>query len=84
MKRFTCVVVLCLVAGCRSEAKPELIPLEKLPDGVLKTAQETLPKVKFEQAIRRPDGGFEVRGKDAAGKIRDVEFSQDGKVLEIE
>ena len=84
MKRVVLLGVCLLLAGCGQEAKNELIPLEKVPENIRTTAKETLPQVEFEQAIRRPDGGYEVRGKEKSGKVRDVEFSADGKVIEIE
>jgi hypothetical protein len=84
MRRFFFWMVLCLIAGCGTEAPGELIPLERLPDGHLKTAQESLPDVQFENALKRSDGSYEVRGKDKKGKVRDVEMSASGEVLEIE
>ena len=51
---------------------------------MLQTAKEKLPDVKFENALKRSDGTFEVRGRDQKGKVRDVEFSATGEVLEIE
>ena len=84
MRRVVLLSACLLLAGCGGKPKPELIPLEKVPEAIRTTAKETLPEVKFDQAIRRPDGGYEVRGKDASGKVRDVEFSKDGKVIEVE
>ena len=84
MRRLLLGIVFFCVAGCESGAKDELIPLEKLPDGLLKTAQEKLPEVQFENALKRGDGSYEVRGKDPKGKVRDVEMSATGEVLEIE
>lgn len=84
MKRALFLSAFLVLAGCGGKPKPELIPLEKVPEAIRTTAKETLPQVEFDQAIRRPDGGYEVRGKDASGKVRDVEFSADGKVIEIE
>jgi hypothetical protein len=49
-----------------------------------KAAQEKLPDVKFENAVKFKDGNYEVRGKDAKGKVRDVEFSPTGEVTEVE
>lgn len=84
MKNSVICLLLLSLCGCAEEPKAALIPLDKLPANVLQVAKETLPEVTFEQAMKRPDGGFEVRGKDKSGKIRDVEFSLDGKVIEIE
>jgi hypothetical protein len=43
-----------------------------------------LPDVKFDSARIRPNGDYEVRGKNAQGKVREVEMTPDGKVVEIE
>jgi hypothetical protein len=37
-----------------------------------------------EERDKRADGRYEVRGRDKKGKVRDVEFSADGKLLEVE
>ncbi len=82
-------LLLCLflsfAIGCGSSPpKAELVPLEQVPAEVLKKAKEALPEVSFDTAVRRSDGGLEVRGKDSHGKVRDVEFSAAGDVIEIE
>lgn len=51
---------------------------------MVKTAQERLPQVKFEQAVRRGDGSYEIRGRDKQGKVRDVEMNAAGQVTEVE
>jgi hypothetical protein len=84
MRRLALIVLACVLTGCGSGAKDELITLDKLPEGLLATAQEKLPDVKFENALKRADGTFEVRGKDKKGKVRDVEMSATGEVLEVE
>jgi len=50
----------------------------------LKTSQEKHPEVKFEQAVKRGDGSYEVRGRDKQGKVRDVEFGPNGEFLDVE
>ena len=84
MRQFAIVLVLCFVGGCGSDAKHELVPIDQVPESMLKTAQEKLPDVKFEIAVKHADGSFEVRGKDPKGKVRDVEFSPTGEVTEVE
>ena len=84
MRRFATGLVLLLVTGCGNGAKDEMIPLDKVPESMLKTAREKLPDVRFENAIKHGDGSYEVRGKDPKGKVRDVEFSATGEVTEIE
>ena len=84
MRRHFLSIVLCFIVGCAGGTKDELISLDKLPEGHLNTAQEKLPEVKFDTALKRGDGTYEVRGKDPKGKVRDVEMSATGEVLEIE
>jgi uncharacterized membrane protein YkoI len=84
MRHFSFCALVCLVVGCGSTSSGELIPLDKVPESMLTTAKEKLPEVQFESALKRSDGTYEVRGKDKQGKVRDVEFSATGEVLEIE
>ena len=60
------------------------ILVEDVPANLHQIADENLPDVKFDQAIRRSDGTYEIRGKDAKGKVRDIDLAADGKVIEIE
>jgi hypothetical protein len=76
--------MVCFVAGCGGSSSGELVPLDKVPESMLQTAKEKLPEVQFESALKRSDGSYEVRGKDKQGKVRDVEFSATGEVVEIE
>lgn len=84
MRRWCLGIVLCLAGGCGSEPASQLIPIEQVPEKMLKTAREKLPDVKFDQAVKRKDGTLEVRGKDSRGKTRDIDFSAAGEILEIE
>jgi hypothetical protein len=84
MRHFCFYVVVCFVVGCSGSSSGELVPLDKLPENMLETAKEKLPDVKFENALKRSDGTFEVRGRDNKGKVRDVEFSATGEVIEVE
>jgi hypothetical protein len=74
--------------GCGEEVvRLELVPLDQLPPGALETAAKELPDVKFETAQKAKFNGqdaYEIRGKDKRGKIREVEVSTSGKILEIE
>lgn len=76
--------LLLLVVGCSESAKAKSLPLEEVPDNVMTVAKEKLPDIKFEQAVRLSDGTYEVIGKDQRGKVREIEISPDGKVLQIE
>ncbi|MCA9166414.1 MAG: hypothetical protein KDB23_02040 [Planctomycetales bacterium] len=89
MKRYThrlslltCFIALAL--GCSEGAKTTPLPLEEIPQNLMEVAQNELPDVKFEQAIKRGDGSIEIRGKDSNGKVRDIDFSATGEILEVE
>ncbi|MGI8982118.1 MAG: hypothetical protein ACR2FY_23045 [Pirellulaceae bacterium] len=75
---------LAVALGCGGVEKTEMVPMEKVPNPVLTSAKEKLPDVKFDTAWKTKDGNFEVRGKTAAGKVRDIQVSPDGKVLEVD
>ena len=81
-------ILLLLVAGCgESFEKTEMVPIEKVPEPVMKVAKEKLPDVKFDSAWTEKVGDktvYEVRGKSADGKTRDIKVSPDGKVLEVD
>jgi hypothetical protein len=83
------MVLLMLTAwGCGEKVERlEAVPLDSLPPGSMESATKALPGVKFDQARKAKFNGqdaFEIRGKDARGKIREVEVSTKGQVLEIE
>jgi hypothetical protein len=73
-----------VVAGCGSETNTEVVPLDQVPEPVMKVAKVKLPKVKFERALKKPDGEFEVIGKAKHGKVREIDLRPDGTVTEIE
>ena len=90
MKRvvlFASLVLSCM-AGCGEFLeKTEMVPIEKVPETVMKVAKEKLPGVKFDSAWTEKVGGktvYEVRGKSADGKTRDIKVSPDGTVLEVD
>jgi hypothetical protein len=74
------VVALLVVVGC-TETKPskDMVPIDKVPEPALKAAQEKLPDVKFYQALKKPNGDYEIRGKAKDGKEHEVEVGADGK-----
>ena len=65
----------------RGGSKDQMIPLADVPNNFLDTAKEKLPEVTFEQALKRGDGSWEIRGKDRKGKTRDVELSATGEEI---
>jgi len=91
-KHHFATVFLCLLAGlvtgC-SEAleKTEMVPIDKVPESVMAVAKEKLPGVEFDTAWIEKEGNetfYEVRGKSADGKTRDIKVSPEGKVMEID
>lgn len=84
MIRFVLCVLVCFLCGCESKQTPKIIPMDEVPPAVMQKAKEALPEVKFDSAVRKSDGGLEIRGRDPQGKIRDVDFSAKGEVIEIE
>ncbi|HEV8002163.1 MAG TPA: hypothetical protein VGP63_19900 [Planctomycetaceae bacterium] len=84
MKRKAAVlIILVALAGCgQPTAAP--IPLEQVPASIMKISQEKLPDVKFDRAVRRADGSYEISGNDKKGKVRDVELTASGEVTEVE
>jgi hypothetical protein len=84
MQRVVGLIALCLIIGCGSTKKNEAISIDQVPENLLAIAQEKLPDVKFDQAVKKENGILEVRGKDKKGKVRDVEFSPSGEIVEIE
>jgi hypothetical protein len=81
-------VILGAGFGCGEQGeRPLALPLDRVPAQVKDSAIKALPQVKFDSAWKSTYHGqpvYEVRGKDKSGKIREVEVTPDGKVLEIE
>jgi hypothetical protein len=84
MRTILVLVLTTAVAGCSGKAANAPIELDKLPPNLLKISQEKLPEVKFEHAVRKPNGIYEISGRDKKGKVRDVELTESGEVTEIE
>jgi hypothetical protein len=82
------VTLLFALAGCGGEPKgDQIVPAEQVPPNVLEVARKQLPGIPFDRAYKIDVGGkdaYEIRGKDGRGKIREVEVSQDGTVLEVQ
>jgi hypothetical protein len=80
--------LLLLALGCGGKPQSdEVVPLDKVPAPVMDAARKTLPGLKFDTAYKmkvRGKDAYEVRGKDKRGKVREVEVSTTGEVLEIE
>lgn len=80
--------------GCGEEGvTPDTIrkplPIADVPEAVLKAAQKDMPDVKFTDAFQNLEKGvtlqsYEIRGRNANGKIREVRVSLTGEILERE
>jgi hypothetical protein len=82
--RFALLVILFVaVAGC-AESSAAPVPLDQVPESIMKISREKLPDVTFDRAVRRADGSYEISGKDKKGKVRDVELTANGEVTEVE
>ena len=84
MLRFMPALVMLVFVGCSEAPKAALMPLDKVPENIMAIAKEKLPDVKFDQAVKGADGRIDVIGKDGKGKVREIEISPSGEVLEIE
>lgn len=86
MRRWMLFLALLVAVGCGGDdsRKKESIPLDQVPENVMKVAREKLPDVKFERARRKPNGEYEVIGKNKSGKVREIDIKPDGTVTEIE
>jgi hypothetical protein len=78
------VPVLAFCVGCSPEKKKEGVPLDQIPEPVMKVARENLPGVKFERAVRKPNGEYEILGKDKQGKVREIDITPSGEVTELD
>ena len=74
-------------AGSPPESDP-IVPIAEVPSNVVATAKKTLPGISFDTVykmkMKNGKDAYEFRGKDNRGKVREVEVSVDGEVLEIE
>ncbi len=74
-----------VASGCsEGGGKAVVVPLDQVPEPLVKTAKEKLPEVKFDHARRLSNGNYEIRGKAKNGKVREVELTPNGEVVEIE
>lgn len=82
-------LLLLFVAGCsaKQDAPNAFVPIAEIEPQLVQVAEKTIPNVKFENARKIKVNGedvFEIRGKMPNGKIREVEVSAAGQVIEVE
>ncbi len=76
-----------LLGGCAKtgkQADETVVALDQVPAAVMAAAKKELPGVKFNTAWKTESGAFEIRGKTPEGKIRDVQVTATGDVLEVD
>ncbi|HEX5471631.1 MAG TPA: hypothetical protein VFW73_07075 [Lacipirellulaceae bacterium] len=85
--RFLFLIILSVaILGCGKPAVTQIkanIPLDQVPAAVLKTARTKDPSVRFNDAIKRVDGIYEVQGKNAKGKLIRVEVKGSGQFVKF-
>lgn len=80
-----CAVLLCGCGGTTEHATDEtVVPMDQVPEAAMKAARAELPGVQFDTAWQLENGAYEIRGKTAEGKIRDLQVTASGEVLEID
>ncbi len=80
MIRFLLVFALTVtLVGC-AKATSTPVPLDKVPESLMKISREKLPDVTFDRAVIKANGIYEISGKDKKGKVRDVEMTAAGEV----
>jgi hypothetical protein len=86
MRRVLPLALLLLVLwGCgQSQSTDVVVPLDQVPENLMKAARKELPDVKFDHARKKADGVWEIRGKTKTGRVREVELDSSGKVLKTE
>jgi hypothetical protein len=89
MRIILCLLLAIVLSGCgqgqgTGEPQSQAIPIDRVPPELVKIAQEKLPGIKFDHAHRKPNGDWEIRGKGPNGKVREVELTSSGELVEIE
>ena len=82
--RYLSVCLLACIVGCSQASRAERMSVDEVPENVMVIAREKLPDVTFDQALQKSDGIYEVSGKDSRGKVREIEISPEGEIVEIE
>ncbi len=86
MRRLLSFALSVAVVGCGKPAVTQIkanVPIDQVPAAVLKTAHAKDPSVRFNDAIKRADGVYEVQGKNAKGKLIRVEVKESGEFVKF-
>jgi hypothetical protein len=82
------IALLLLCAGCGAkEAETTVVSISEISPELMAVAHKSLPNVQFKHARKIQVNGedvYEIRGTMPNGKIREVEVSVSGKVIEVE
>ena len=83
-----CCASVLAAPGCeRQPASDQIVPIDQVPANLMEIARKELPGINFDTVYKmKVDGkdAYEIRGKNKQGKVREVELSASGEVLEIE
>ena len=82
--RYSVCLLAAMFVGCGSGAKDQPIPLDQVPAEYQKAAKAKLPDVKFDRAVKKPNGEFEILGKTKEGKVMEIDIKPSGEVSEID
>ncbi len=85
--QLVCIAIFPVFVGCSEtgEGFKEPISMDKVPPEILKVAQDKYPDLVFDVAFTETEDGvavYELKGKAKSGKMREVEVTADGKILE--
>ena len=88
-RKHSLAFLLLFTLGCSSRppASDPIVPLDQVPPQILEIARKQLPEYTFDTVYKMKVNGkdaYEIRGKNSRGKVREVEISASGEVLEIE
>jgi hypothetical protein len=87
MRRAAILLLLACFGCAAKEAETTVVQIDQVAPKLLSVAQKTLPNVKFSSARKIQVNGvdvYEMRGTMPNGKIREVEVSVAGEVIEVE
>ncbi|HET6881110.1 MAG TPA: hypothetical protein VFI31_13200 [Pirellulales bacterium] len=83
------LLVTSLAFGCSKAPGPkdQVVPIDQVPKAAVEAAQKELPDIKFQTAFKKQVGDqevYELRGKNAQGRVREAEVYADGRIYEVE